>query len=50
MTGDYIMMNLSETQANLLDSFVAAHEGKTSFERQEMFAFCLLYTSDAADE
>ena len=33
------MMNLSETQANLLDSFVAAHEGKTSFERQEMFAF-----------
>ena len=39
MTGDYIMMNLSETQANLLDAFVASHEGQASFERQEMFKF-----------
>lgn len=33
------MMNLSETQANLLDTFVSAHEGQASFERQEMFKF-----------
>jgi len=50
MTGDYIMMNLSETQANLLDAFVTSHEGQASFERQEMFKFAEEngYTGSAA--
>jgi hypothetical protein len=44
------MMNLSETQATLLDNFVAANEGKVSFERQELFKFAEEqgYTGSAA--
>jgi len=44
------MMNLSETQATLLDNFVAANEGKASFERQELFKFAEEqgYTGSAA--
>tara|TARA_B110000977_G_scaffold91223_1_gene121060 strand:+ start:413 stop:1612 length:1200 start_codon:yes stop_codon:yes gene_type:complete len=44
------MMNLSETQATLLDNFVAANEGKVSFERQELFNFAEEqgYTGSAA--
>ena len=33
------MMNLSQTQADLLDAFVASNEGQPSFERQELFTF-----------